>query len=866
MKSLLNCVLAVAVVSSVVLPVAHAQAPIEDTPIPMWVPDGPVGDVVKVGNTLVVGGQFDYIGPPTGPFAVVDTSDATAFNTAAGLLGYVGDVVTDGSGGWIVATTPVPNTTGLLARIAADGTRDPGFAPPAGFLPWAMTTDGGHLFAFGSANTGMRFVKLDATTGALVPWTPAVLQASVGRIIVSGGVVYASSGLSVGNFRSSAMAFDASTGAVVVFPALQEADVAAAVGNRTYVVSRTVTAHTLSAYVNGQSDALFASAAFTLISGVVASPTHVYVLSGSATGLGQIVALDAASGATVWTSPMANGVADMALEGNTLFVGGSFTFVGGAARSHLAAFDATTGALLTWAPSVSGPVGVATVAAAAGRVAFGGWIRSVGGIARRGLVSLDLTTGRPTPVQPPSSGYVTALATTGDLVVVGTGSLLFQEPPEVYAYSAATGTPFPRRLAVHGPISSMAIHGSTLLMGGLFEAVDGKPRRNLAAYDLAAGQLLPWNPRPDGAVRRVKLHAGALYAVGLFDSLTGYGRNGAVSFDLDTLDVTSWNPQHGGTHVNDVDAWQDRIFLGVHVRDELQQLPPFSVVKTLAVDRFSGAALNIDLPIGTDVAQVGGTLAVTGDGRRLNASMAPFLTFDGTTGQPLPWNPAIVNGGSLDTGGTLLGLDGYLVVTEPVSVGGRPISGLAVFKPRIVLPGAPRQIQMTVTGSTVSLGWLPGASPAPLAYVLEAGSAPGLADLGRFPVGTATQVAAGVPSGSYALRVRAIGASGEGRASSEWLFTTPAGATPPSAPSGLVGTVTGNIVTLGWTAAAGNATTYVIEGGTAPGVSNLGVLPTGSLDTAIAGAVPAGTYHFRMRAANAFGSSAPSNEIVLVVP
>ena len=73
-------------------------------------------------------------------------------------------------------------------------------------------------------------------------------------------------------------------------------------------------------------------------------------------------------------------------------------------------------------------------------------------------------------------------------------------------------------------------------------------------------------------------------------------------------------------------------------------------------------------------------------------------------------------------------------------------------------------------------------------------------------------------------------------------------------------------MSLGWTAAGGNATTYVLEGGTAPGLSNLGVLPLGSLDTGIAGAVPAGTYYFRMRAANPFGSGAPSNEVVVVVP
>ena len=258
--------------------------------------------------------------------------------------------------------------------------------------------------------------------------------------------------------------------------------------------------------------------------------------------------------------------------------------------------------------------------------------------------------------------------------------------------------------------------------------------------------------------------------------------------------------------------------------------------------------------------QVGGTLAVAGNG---GFRVYPLATFDALSGQPLPWAPAVV---VAHFSGKLIGLDGYLVLTGSQSVGTLPVSNLAVFKPRLVLPGAPRQIQMTVVGSTVSLAWSPGAAPAPLGYVLEAGSAPGLSDLGRFNLGSATQVAAGVAPGSYALRVRAVGASGEGPASSEWRFTTPATPTPPSAPSGLVTSVAGNVVYLAWTAGAGNATTYVVEGGSAPGLSNLGVIAIGSLDTAAAGAVPPGTYYLRVRAANAFGPSPPSNEVIVVVP
>ncbi len=585
----------------------------------------------------------------------------------------------------------------------------------------------------------------------------------------------------------------------------------------------------------------------------------------------RVAALDAGTAAAIWSSPAATYFdgfpVDLALDGNTLYVGGLFSQVAGTPRTRLASFDAATGALLPWAPSVGGYV--QSVAAANGRVALGSRFQSVGGITRRGLVALDLTTGRPATVQPPESNAISikALAVSGDLVVAATW--WFYSPPstytagEIFAYSAATGVRYAVALEVgSGQVQSLAISGSTLFIAGGFETIAGQPRRNLAAYDLVAGQLLPWNPMPNGEVFKLKIASPTVYAAGRFTGVAGTARTGAAAFDLGSLQLTSWNPNIPNVQTYSLDVWQERVFLGMHVRTDIT-FPVTYYLRTLAVDRVAGAPLNIDLPTGPTLALVGGTLAVLNNFDQLNVRLPP-ATFDGATGQPLPWNPAVVPAGV--NGAGLIGLDGYLILTGSNSVGGRPIAGLAVFKPRIVFPGAPRQIQMTVTGSTVSLGWSPGASPAPIGYVIEAGTAPGLADLGRFPVGLATQVAAGVAPGSYALRVRAIGASGEGPPSSEWLLTTPSTSAPPTAPSGLVGSVAGNVVSLGWTAAAGNATAYVVEAGTAPGLANLGVLSLGSLDTAIAGAVPGGTYYFRMRAANAFGSSAPSNEIVLVVP
>ena len=429
-----------------------------------------------------------------------------------------------------------------------------------------------------------------------------------------------------------------------------------------------------------------------------------------------------------WRSPAANYSEgyqrDLALDGSTLYVGGSFTQVGGIPRTRLAAFDATTGTLLPWSPSVGGQSwggGVERIGAVNGQVALGGYFQSVGGMTKRGLASFDLATGRPTPVQPPDAFDVKALTASGDLVVAATSNLSAGFRVEIFAYSAATGIRYPKTLeAGLNNVSSLAISGSTLFIGGGFETIERQPRRHLAAYDLATGQLMPWNPSPDDAVTGLKVAGSMLYVVGRFNSLQGTGRSRAAAFDLASLQLNAWNPNLPSIGIYGLDVWQNRVFLGIHVR-QIVGLPTVDVVRTVAVDRFSGDLLNLDVPVGPYLAQASGTVAVAGLSNNLTPSMTLYA-FDGASGQPSPWAPAATAWLQVGTIG-LIGLDDHVVLTGAASVGNRPISNLAVFKPRLVLPGAPRQIQMTVIGSTVSLAWSPGAAPAPLGYVIEAGSA-----------------------------------------------------------------------------------------------------------------------------------------------
>lgn len=183
------------------------------------------------------------------------------------------------------------------------------------------------------------------------------------------------------------------------------------------------------------------------------------------------------------------------------------------------------------------------------------------------------------------------------------------------------------------------------------------------------------------------------------------------------------------------------------------------------------------------------------------------------------------------------------------------------------LVGTPTGLGGFVTGRSVALQWSPPPSGAtPSGYRLEAGSAPGLADLAVFATGPFPGVTvAGVADGPYFVRVRAERAGGTGAPSNELRVVVAVGCTtPPAAPSNLTHTVGGNAVFLSWTPSP-TASGYVVEAGTETGWRNLAILPVGASTTLLVDA-PGGFYFVRVRGQNPCGESDPSNEVLVNVP
>jgi hypothetical protein len=184
-------------------------------------------------------------------------------------------------------------------------------------------------------------------------------------------------------------------------------------------------------------------------------------------------------------------------------------------------------------------------------------------------------------------------------------------------------------------------------------------------------------------------------------------------------------------------------------------------------------------------------------------------------------------------------------------------------------PGAPGTLTATMTGLRLTLTWsAPMSGGTATSYVLEVGGAPGLANIAALIVGSTSFSYEPVPFGLYYLRVRARNGSGTSAPSNE-VRVSIVEVPLPGPPIGLAFAVNGSSVTLSWQAPAtgGSPSGYVLEAGSASGLSNLAVFPTsGPVTSQTFTGVPAGRYFVRVRAANAAGVSVPSAEVEIVVP
>ena len=289
---------------------------------------------------------------------------------------------------------------------------------------------------------------------------------------------------------------------------------------------------------------------------------------------------------------------------------------------------------------------------------------------------------------------------------------------------------------------------------------------------------------------------------------------------------------------------------------------------------------------------VGDLVVAEGDGVNTTASFAVMLSAPSaqpvTVGYATADGTALAGSDYLSASGTVTFPPGTTAAAVPVTVLadaatepaesfelrlaepayatiGNAIGTATIVSAGTTIVGPPTDFAVSaIVDGVVTFRWNgPVSGPAPAAFLLTGGLAPGQT-LASLPIDAGHRlIAVRLAPGTYYARLYTQADAGLSVASNEVrvMVNVPAA---PASPTGVIGLADGATVTLAWTPsfAGGTALASVLE---VSGATTLS-LPLGAASAFSFAPVPAGSYTFAVRAANAFGSSAPSSPVTLTFP
>lgn len=779
-----------------------------------WAPgaDAPVRAIVAAagGGSVFVGGAFANAGGAARAFlAELDaaTGLATAWNPGANdavtALALAGDTLYAGGRFTQLAGTARNHAGAVHAVTAALQAWDPNVDDTV----LALSVSGATLYLGGEfLNVGgkvrLHAAAVDLATGTLSPWHPAtndpvrVMAAAADRVALGGS--FEALG---GHLRRNLAAIDLETGRLLPWrPRPDGAVLALAVARDRRL------------YVGG---------AFTAIAGQARD---------------RLAAFDLATQTLTSWNPGADAPVRALASftdtnaDTTVYAGGDFTMAGGQARSHLAAIAGASGlAVPGFAPGATSD-SVLALDVNATHVYAGGQFTTLGGAALPFLGRLDRLTGAADAAWAPAPDDVVRAVNlapqtlyAGGLFanIAGTGRAHVAQL-SLTAPATATGwTPNPDRA-----VNAIDRDGPYVFLGGAFTTVAGQPRPRLAALLANASgpgpYVLPWRPRWYGVVHALDARLEGLLAggealpdlddqeidpvgrVGFYPRAGVPGRPGAPTnlhtFTNGSIVGIEWGPPLNGAEpvfyvleagtspgASDITAG---VPIGSDTSYEVNGVPAgtyYLRVRGVSAGGIGPASDEVELIVGpascvarpeppTDLEAIvtGGIVTITWtesvtpgvSGYRVLGIPfgidAPFSTLvpAGTTtfSAPAPRGVFVVRVRALGACGASAATNEVLI-----GVGGAELP-----------PGPPDDVTATVNGRAVTFAWsAPVTGGAAGAYILEAGSGPGLSDLARVPVNGTGLTAPNVPAGTYFVRVRAVNNAGLGDASAEVQVIVP---------------------------------------------------------------------------------------------
>jgi hypothetical protein len=350
-------------------------------------------------------------------------------------------------------------------------------------------------------------------------------------------------------------------------------------------------------------------------------------------------------------SYQANGtVRKIIIVGNTAYLGGQFTAMipsgGGTAvtRNHLAAVDMTTGGLLPWNPNANGTV--YALLASGGNIYVGGSFTSVGGAPHKNLAEVNGTNGAlvasfANTTRPNKAVRALAVSPTGNLYVGGA----FTSPRRFALETDATGALIPawapvisNTLGTSAEVRAIALNpsGTRVILGGFFNMLNsgapGDPNATnlgVGGVDATTGASLSWawHTTDLQTFRPFQLLAFAQDGSTLFGAGTGNGGS-AMSWNIETGALNYIEGFNG--NVVGIGVADGELYMGGHFSGYDGPIPGSNFLtpiatrdKLAAVDEATGQVLStwnpaVNTNLGIEALATGtNTLAIGGEFTRV---------------------------------------------------------------------------------------------------------------------------------------------------------------------------------------------------------------------------------------------------------
>ncbi|HAV63536.1 MAG TPA: hypothetical protein DCY13_14365, partial [Verrucomicrobiales bacterium] len=212
----------------------------------------------------------------------------------------------------------------------------------------------------------------------------------------------------------------------------------------------------------------------------------------------------------------------MALEGEILYLGGSFRNVGSQARRRLAAVNRHTGALTSWNPDANGSV--TSMSYHQGKLLVGGDFGTIGTMPRTGFVAIDPATGGVLNWGPNANESVDVIVPTADKILLGGGFRQLDGVPRNYfAALNLDGSLHPLDPAPDNKVNDILVTNGIIYVAGEFGWIGGQTRRHLAAIEQNSGVLMDWQAGPGtrDSAYQLEFHNGQLHVTGRHTPIDG---------------------------------------------------------------------------------------------------------------------------------------------------------------------------------------------------------------------------------------------------------------------------------------------------------------------------------------------------------